>query len=379
MEERTYESARPSLAELQTEVDGVEFTAAYRLPRGTWHHLLAMPALAWRLWRAVGRSAFVHGGPATVLRPFQNLALLFGWMRGRTTVFVNDIDHRESPRMSLQAGLYSYGAYWRAQYLQRPWFDLQLRLAGLLCSTLLLKGRALVDDYGRGRPHVHFLLDCAHSAEVVLDDERMLAKHRRIADLGRPLRTCYLGRLVAYKGVDRMVEAVAQARRNGADVTFDIFGVGDCEGALREQVLRLQLERVVTFHGPKPYGPKLFAELEQFDLILAAVLAQDTPRSAIDAQAAGMGVLAFDTYYYRELQELGGGVELVPWADVTALAAAMAELATDRERVVAMSRRAVEFARRNSQEDWLRRRAEWTFGRAPASDPAAAGQRAQRT
>jgi glycosyltransferase involved in cell wall biosynthesis len=175
------------------------------------------------------------------------------------------------------------------------------------------------------------------------------------------------------------VDAVAQARRNGAEVTFDIFGFGDRETALREQVQRLQLQGAVTFHGPKPYGSKLFAELEPFDLMLAAMLAQDTPRSAIDAQAAGMGVLAFDTYYYRELQELGSGVELVPWPDVAAMASALGRLAADRDRVVAMSRRAVEFARRNSQDDWLRRRAGWTFGTAPESGSASTGSRSQRT
>lgn len=379
MQAAAYESLRPSLAELRVEVDGVEFTPAYNLPRGTRRHLLAMPRLAFRLWRAVGRSGFVHGGPASLLQPFQNLALLFGWMRGRTTVFVMDIDHRDSPRMSLRSGLYGYGSYWRAQYIQRPWVGLQVRLAAMLCSTLLLKGRALVDDYGRGRRNVHYLLDCAHSAELVVDGDRLLAKHRRIVGLQRPLRACYFGRLVAYKGVDRMLAAVAQARRDGADVTFDIFGAGDCETALRGQTHRLQLQGVVTFHGPMAYGPMLFAELERCDLLLAAALAQDTPRSAVDAQAAGMGVLAFDTYYYRELHDLGAGVELVPWLSVEGLAAALAALAGDRERVVALSRLAVEFARRHSQEDWLRRRAEWTLGKVPATGAVPAASRTQRT
>jgi glycosyltransferase involved in cell wall biosynthesis len=379
MDQKSFDALHTSLAELHEERDGVEFTPAYSLPRGTLHHLFALPRLAWMLWRAVGRCGYVHGGPSSLTRPFQNLALLFGWMRRRTTVFVTDIDQRESPRMSLSTGICSYGAYLRAHYVHRPWFVLQLWLAVRLCSTLFLKGRALVADYGRGLSHVHYLLDCAHSRDHVLAADRLAAKCRRIADERRPLRACYFGRLVAYKGVDRMLSAIAIACQGGADITFDVYGAGECEPALRLQVAQLGLEQVVSFHGPKPYGHELFAELEQCDLLLAAGLAQDTPRSAIDAQAAGMGVLAFNTYYYRELQQQGAGVELVQWPDVAALAVALQGLAGHRDRVAALSRRAIEFARHNTQEDWLRLRAQWTLGRSAAAAPAPAAVPSQRT
>ncbi|MFY9342864.1 MAG: glycosyltransferase, partial [Planctomycetota bacterium] len=324
MDDAAYAASKLSLRELDPAADGIRCTPAYPLNTGRLRFLLGLPRLLLRLWRAVGRAAFVHAGPSPLWRPFENVALLFGWLARRTTVYVTDIDHRESPRMNVATGAWSRGVAFRARHLHGRWTALQHHLARWLCSTLFLKGQALVRDYGRGRAHVHYILDCAHGEDVVLDGARLDAKCRQLAAPGRPLRACYFGRLVAYKGVDRMLDAVAQARGSGAAVTFDIWGAGDAEPALRARVATLRLDRVVTFHAPLPYGGELFTELAQCDLLLAAPLSQDTPRSAIDAQALGLPVLAFDTYYYRELAAQGAGVRVVPWPDVAALAQALA-------------------------------------------------------
>jgi glycosyltransferase involved in cell wall biosynthesis len=167
---------------------------------------------------------------------------------------------------------------------------------------------------------------------------------------------------VPFKGVDRMLRAVRAARDAGADVTFDVFGAGDEQARLAALAAELRLGDVVAFHGARPYGPAFFAELADLDLLLAAPLSEDTPRSAIDAQALGMGVLAFDTYYYAELAQQGAGVATAPWPDDAALGRQLAALAADRERLVDLGARGVAFAAANTQESWLRRRASWTPG-----------------
>jgi glycosyltransferase involved in cell wall biosynthesis len=360
MDAATYERLRPSLRELELQRDGITCTAAYPLATGLVRHLLLLPRLVALLWRVVGRAAWVHAGPSHLWRPFENVALLLGWLRRRTTVYVTDIDHRESARMNLASGTWTRGAYWRARLVHTPWVSLQHHLARLGCSVLFLKGQGLVRDFGRGRPHVHYLLDCAHSAELVLDADRLATKCRRMAAAGEPLRACFFGRLVPYKGVDRMLAAIAAARAAGTDVTFDVYGAGDAEPALRRQATALGLGDAARFHGAKPYGKELFDGLEQCDLLLAAPLREDTPRSAVDAQALGIGVLAFDTY--RELAAQGAGVRVMPWPDTAAMAAALQALAANRQDLVTMAQAGVAFARQNTQELWLQRRARWTQG-----------------
>jgi glycosyltransferase involved in cell wall biosynthesis len=219
----------------------------------------------------------------------------------------------------------------------------------------------MVRDFGRGRPNVHFILDCAHSLEMVLDADRQNRKLDRMATR-RGIRACYFGRLVPYKGVDRMVQAVREVNRSGVEIVFDVFGAGESLEELRDLVASCGLDSVVHFHGSRPYGQEFFDALESYDVLLAAPLSEDTPRSAIDAQALGMVVVAFDTYYYRELSEMGAGVVVMPWLDCGAMARALMELATNRSRLVELAGCSLAFAATNTQNEWLARRARWTVG-----------------
>lgn len=66
--------------------------------------------------------------------------------------------------------------------------------------------------------------------------------------LVEPLRTCFIGRLVPYKGVDMALEAAASLLAQGK-LTLDIIGDGPMRAELEAKVKALGLESVVTFHG----------------------------------------------------------------------------------------------------------------------------------
>jgi glycosyltransferase involved in cell wall biosynthesis len=104
----------------------------------------------------------------------------------------------------------------------------------------------------------------------------------------------------------------------------------------------------------------LFDMLYASDLLLAAPLSEDTPRSALDAAAAAIPLVAFDTSYYKDLQALGAAVHVSPWPDAEALGRNLAAVATNREALARDVERALLFARDNTQEIWLNRRIEWT-------------------
>lgn len=323
--------------------------------------LLRLPRTAARLWAAVGTADTVHAGPSHLWRPFESLALLLGWTRRKWTVYVVDIDHRRTPHMQRSTGRLSLGAYLRARYLHGTWMAAQTALACRVARTVFLKGRGMVADYGRGRPNVHYLLDSAHSDAMVLAEDRAEPRFAAMAAGGHELKACYFGRLVAYKGIDRMIEAVRHANAQGCKVTLDIYGDGDARERVHQLADAPDVRALVTVHPAQPYGPAFFGELSQYDALLAAPLSEDTPRSAVDAQALGMPVIAFDTYYYRELAEDGAGVVLATWPSADQLGERIVELAKDRRRLAELARSAVIFAR-DAQERWLARRAAHTFG-----------------
>ena len=106
----------------------------------------------------------------------------------------------------------------------------------------------------------------------------------------------------------------------------------------------------MKFHSAVPFGLEFFKTLQSMDVLLAAPLSEDTPRSALDAQASGQYVLAYDTYYYRDLQESGAAVEVVPWRNVEAMGRALVALFQDRDRLTKAIEHGVAFARQNTQE-----------------------------
>ena len=70
-------------------------------------------------------------------------------------------------------------------------------------------------------------------------------------DLTPPLRGCFIGRLVPYKGPDMLLEAAAPLLRDGR-LTLDIIGDGPMRDDLETMVAQGDLQGV-TFHGNLPH------------------------------------------------------------------------------------------------------------------------------
>jgi len=351
------------LGTLDQDLDGIRWVALQPGAAGRiafW--LRHAPGVVRRLWREVRAADFVHAGTShDVYRPIEFLALLFARLQARRSQCVVDIDLRGEARMRRQTGSLGLRSYVLCRALYEPLRGIQLRLAVRWCGLVLLKGRRLCADYGRGRPHVKYILEAAFSSEHLLTPAAERQRASELADPERDLELIYFGRLVAYKGVECCLAAVLAAARGGATrVRFTILGVGPESARLQELARAAGSAVRIDFEPPLPFGPQLFARLARAHLLLAAPLSEDTPRSALDAMAAGLPVLAFATEYYTSLAE-SGAVELVPWPSVEALAERIAWFEADKRRLAPLARAATLFARANTQEHWMRRRARWTL------------------
>jgi glycosyltransferase involved in cell wall biosynthesis len=138
-----------------------------------------------------------------------------------------------------------------------------------------------------------------------------------------------VGTLNAYEGLDLLVEAVAELRRAGHDVRLRIVGDGPERTALEKQSAELGITDASTFTGRVPHD-QVVAEHEQIDVFCVPRLDLPVtrlvpPLKPVEAMALGRPVIASDLPPLRELSGDGRGV-LVPPGDVTALAAAIADL-----------------------------------------------------
>jgi glycosyltransferase involved in cell wall biosynthesis len=71
-------------------------------------------------------------------------------------------------------------------------------------------------------------------------------------DLNGPLRACFIGRLVPYKGPDMVLEAIAPLAQAGR-LVLDVIGDGPMMGDLQAQARDLGIGHAVTFHGNLPH------------------------------------------------------------------------------------------------------------------------------
>ncbi len=158
-------------------------------------------------------------------------------------------------------------SYVRGAYKALPGRGRTLRAA----SAVLAGSRHTASEFpARHRDKVVWL------PENAIDPARF---HRQARPEPGPLRACFVGRLVPYKGCDMVIEAAAPLLRDGR-MHLDVIGDGPVMADLREQASREGVADAITFHG-----------------WLAHEQVQDV--------MAGCGLLAFPS-----IREFGGGVVL---------------------------------------------------------------------
>lgn len=364
-----------SLTAIDEAAENIRYVPMYPQKIGTLGYLRRLPRILRTLRAEVQRSTVLHSNISTLYRPFEIAALILAWRAGKTSISITDIDHRNSANMNLKMGRWNWKQYLVTKYLHYGYTHLQHLLVARFASLALFKGKALVDDYGRGRDNVKFILDAAYSQTHIIPADTLEAKLARLMDPQQPVELAYYGRLEPYKGIDHMLRAVATARKAGLEsFRFHILGNGSAELRLKDLSTQLGLDDRVIFRAAMPYDQAFIELLYSFDVLLAAPLSEDTPRSALDAAACGQAVLAYDTYYYRELKQMKSGVETVPWPSVEAMATRLASLCRDRGEIERLIRSGIVFARSNTQEIWLQKRVQWTKDAVAADDGDRRGQ-----
>jgi glycosyltransferase involved in cell wall biosynthesis len=335
------------------------------VPLFTWHasklqFMKEAPAALRALTREVKAADIVHSHASYDLwRPVEAWAIALAVAMKKPVMSITDMDNRRDADMNFQLSRWDRRTYSICKYVYDPLRDLQQRAIVKACDLVLFKELQQVEDYGRGAEHVRLFLDPNFLPEHIAPDDVIARKVRALQDPDEPLRLLYFGRLVSYKGVDKMIEAVASAHERGADVELSIMGTGPDEETLRALVSERGLDDIVEWITPRAYGPAFFDVLRERDVLLACPLSADTPRSTWDAFASGMPILAFDTPFYAGVGKYTGAVETVQWPSAQALADKIVELASDKSVLIPLVRKAVAAAHANTGAEWMKKRVQW--------------------
>jgi glycosyltransferase involved in cell wall biosynthesis len=159
---------------------------------------------------------------------------------------------------------------------------------------------------------------------------------RKREELGIPtdsLVVGYVGWLIPIKGVTYLLDAMAEVVQRHPNSLLVLAGKGDERGGeeikLKEQVENLRLDDNVRFLG---WRSDVDAIMGCFDIFVLPSLNEGMGRVLVEAMAAGLPIVASRVGGIPDLVKDGQNGLLVPAEDASALAKAISDLLSDKER-----------------------------------------------
>lgn len=193
-------------------------------------------------------------------------------------------------------------------------------------------------QWGVSADRMALLPNCVDPERFVVDDPREV----------EPNTIAYAGSLIAYEGLDTLIDAVDALTSKGRAVMVNIVGDGEARSALEAQVQRLGLERQIRFLGRMP--PEAAREvLGRSSLVCIPrkpfkVCEIVPPIKLVEALAMGKPVIVPDLPVF--LDEMGKSPPgwFFKAGDATDLAYVIEHALSDRRGLVVLGERARAYA-----------------------------------
>jgi glycosyltransferase involved in cell wall biosynthesis len=317
---------------------------------------LLHPAPAWgaveRYVGAIARGLHARGEEAVLVYPDSPELLPFAATGLRTETFPPDLS---APRLALRLRRFLRDARPRVVHVTDVWPAAQVAARLARAPRVLVThhtpelpradnalGRLLWRTAWRGRPEVIYTSESdrerdgrgdltAHVIELGIDLERF-ARGEPALRVDGPL-VGNVARLAEQKGHADLLEALAEL----PDVRAAIVGDGPLRAGLEAQARELGLAGRVTFTGERDDVPDLLASMDVFAF---PSLFEGLCLAVIEAQAAGVPVVATPVGGIRETVVEGETGVVVPVNDPQALAAGIRRVLADPPRARAMAEEA---------------------------------------
>jgi glycosyltransferase involved in cell wall biosynthesis len=161
-----------------------------------------------------------------------------------------------------------------------------------------------------------------------------------------PLRVVFIGRLLPYKGLAVLVDAVEHLRRQGIIVRLGVYGRGTIERALTHRLAALGAQVVTRWLS----HDEMASILSRYDLVAATHT--EASQSGVIAAAFGAGVPVIATPVGGLVEQVTPGVTGIVADRVTAgaVAEAIRQVAEDRPLLLRLRKHVVSTRSRRSMD-----------------------------
>jgi colanic acid/amylovoran biosynthesis glycosyltransferase len=208
-------------------------------------------------------------------------------------------------------------------------------------STIgLFHGQQTYDAYAPYSSNPNIVHDIHVSRDAHISDD---AFNTKIASAkSDPLQIVYAGQVKDNKGPLHWASALQVL--DAADLPFEAHWLGDGPmlGELRAKLKADGLADHVTLYGFVDDASIVASKLQAAHVFLFCHTTPESPRCLSESLIAGTAIVGFDGSYAADLISKAGGGHLVPIGDTEALGQFLISLATDRNQLMALIRRARE-------------------------------------
>jgi len=157
------------------------------------------------------------------------------------------------------------------------------------------------------------------------------------------LRVGFIGRLIANKGPQYLVEAAPRILRNFPGVRFQVAGGGPMLHELQNRIRELGIQTAFRFLGTVPSNVEF---LQSCDVVVRPSLTDGMPLTVLEAMACGKPTVASKVGGTPEILQDGDTGYLVQPRDMDQLVSRISRLLADPKLRAKMGRRARDFAER---------------------------------
>ncbi len=234
-----------------------------------------------------------------------------------------------------------------------------VRRASLRASTgVQFNGTPASDNYGAITSNSIVFFDTRLSETNQGTIEEMTNRAERI-NAGAPLQIAFSGRFEPMKGSDQLIPMAAALKNAQCNAHLHLFGEGSLDEQMREEVATLDLHDYVTFHGSIRFEDELVPFLRQnIDLFTCPHPQSDPSCTYLETFGCGIPIIGTQNDAFAGLMRRADAGWLVPLGKPNAMAERVIALDQDRSAIHPKAAAALAFARDNSFEKTMARRAD---------------------
>lgn len=239
------------------------------------------------------------------------------------------------------------------------------RRAFRTADGLQANGYPAFSNYGSFNRNAMIYLDSRVDKNLLATESDVEEREQRLLR-GAPLRLLHSGRLEHLKGSHDLIPLARKLVLKRVAFTLDIFGTGSLEQEIRADITRYALQDQVRLHGIVDFESALvpFAR-RHADIYLSCHRQSDPSCTYIESMGCGLAIIGYDNRMWSALRCEAGAGWVVPLGNIDALANAVFDAETNRDRLAVACRAAWRFAGKHTFESEFRSRIEHLRALAP--------------